>query len=55
MIGKSGDRKGRGFVSLPDGQEGPLWQRLGWMVAYWAGSVLVLGLVASAIRLMLKA
>ncbi|MDF7775424.1 DUF2474 domain-containing protein [Sphingomonas sp. AOB5] len=34
--------------------QAPLWQRLGWMVAIWAGSVTVLGLVAFVIRSWLK-
>lgn len=29
---------------------GPLWRRLLWMAALWAGSVLALGLVSLAIR-----
>nr|WP_294847430.1 DUF2474 domain-containing protein [uncultured Sphingomonas sp.] len=29
---------------------GPWWQRLGWMVAIWAMSVAVLGVIASIIR-----
>ena len=33
----------------------PLWQKLGWMAAIWAGSVLVLGAVGLVIRLWLKA
>lgn len=32
----------------------PLWRRLLWMAAIWAGSVAVLGLVALAIRAMIK-
>lgn len=28
----------------------PLWQRLAWLVAIWTGSVIALGIVASAIR-----
>lgn len=32
----------------------PLWQRLGWMVAIWAGSVAALGVLAYAIRWWLK-
>jgi len=35
--------------------EGPLWQRLAWMAAIWAGSVAFLGLIAFIIRLWLKA
>ena len=34
----------------PDRAPGPLWQRLGWMMAIWAGSVLALGVVAMVIR-----
>ena len=33
----------------------PLWHRLGWMFAIWLASITVLGLVASVIRLWLKA
>jgi hypothetical protein len=29
---------------------GPLWQRLAWLAAIWAGSVAVLGLIAAVIR-----
>lgn len=40
-----------------DGAEGadahPLWQRLGWMVAIWTASVLVLGAVAYMLKLWL--
>jgi hypothetical protein len=32
----------------------PLWRRLAWMAAIWAGSVTVLLIVAMLIRLMLK-
>lgn len=32
----------------------PLWQRLLWFVALWAGSVAALGIVGYAIRLVLK-
>ena len=31
----------------------PLWKRLAWMAAIWAGSVTVLGVVAYAIRAVL--
>ena len=30
----------------PPGGEAPLWRRLGWLALYWAGGVLVLGVVA---------
>ncbi|MFZ1743369.1 MAG: DUF2474 domain-containing protein [Pontixanthobacter sp.] len=33
--------------------EAPLWQRLGWMAAIWAGSVAALGIVGWIIRLWL--
>lgn len=33
----------------------PLWQRLGWLIAIWAGSVLALGLVAGLLRLLMRA
>jgi len=32
----------------------PLWKRLGWMAAIWAGSVAALGVVAGLIRWWLK-
>ncbi len=32
----------------------PLWQRLGWMLLIWAGSVLALGVVGWFIRWWLK-
>ena len=34
----------------PPGELAPLWQRLGWLVVYWAGGVLVLGVVAMILR-----
>jgi len=34
---------------------GPLWKRLGWMIAIWAASVAVLAIVAMAIRAVLHA
>lgn len=33
----------------------PLWQRLGWLLAIWAGSVLALGVVAGLLRLFMSA
>jgi Protein of unknown function (DUF2474) len=33
--------------------EAPLWQRLAWMAALWAGSVAVIGAVAFVLRLWL--
>ena len=33
----------------------PLWHRLGWMFVIWLASITVLGLVASVIKLWLKA
>ncbi|HTN15093.1 MAG TPA: DUF2474 domain-containing protein [Sphingomonadaceae bacterium] len=38
-----------------DADDAPLWRRLLWMAALWAASVTVLGAVAYAIRLWLKA
>lgn len=32
----------------------PLWKRVVWMIAIWAASIMALGLVAAAIRLLLK-
>lgn len=32
----------------------PLWRRLAWMIAIWAASVTVLGLIASVLRLWLR-
>jgi hypothetical protein len=33
----------------------PLWKRLGWMIMIWTASVCALGLIASLIRMCLKA
>lgn len=33
----------------------PLWQRLGWLVLIWSGSVLALGLVSYLLRLAMNA
>lgn len=38
-----------------DDDAGPLWRRLAWMVAIWAASVAALGVVAMAIRGVLRA
>ena len=34
----------------PPGGEAPLWRRLGWLAVYWAGGVLLLGVVAMILR-----
>jgi hypothetical protein len=36
-------------------QKKPLWQRLGWLVVIWAGSVLALFIVASLLRMFMTA
>ena len=36
-----------------DPDDAPLWHRLGWMAAIWAGSVAALAVVAGALRLAL--
>jgi hypothetical protein len=33
----------------------PMWQRLGWLVLIWAGSVLALGAVSYLLRLFMQA
>ncbi|MXO67214.1 DUF2474 domain-containing protein [Altericroceibacterium endophyticum] len=33
-----------------EADDAPLWQRLAWMTAIWAGSVAVLGVVAWVLR-----
>jgi len=33
----------------------PLWQRIGWLVVIWSGSVLVLFVVASLLRMFMTA
>ena len=41
---------------MPDEQEKkPLWQRLGWLIAIWAGSVLALGVVSWLLRMFMQA
>jgi hypothetical protein len=41
---------------MPNAQEKkPFWQRLGWLLVIWAGSVLALGLVAGLLRLFMQA
>lgn len=39
---------------MAEDDAGPLWKRLAWMAAIWAGSVVALGVVATVIRLWLK-
>ena len=39
---------------VPERAPGAWWQRVGWMVAIWAGSVLALGVVAGVIRVWLR-
>ncbi len=42
-------------ITTDDGEvRKPVWQRLLWFVALWAGSVAVLGIVGFAIKLVLK-
>ena len=36
------------------GRSDTLWQRLGWFVGLWAASVVALGLVALAIRFIIR-
>ena len=41
---------------MPEKQETkPLWQRLGWLLLIWAGSVLALGAVSYLLRLFMQA
>lgn len=35
---------------MPSEDAGPLWQRLAWLAAIWAGSVAALGVVALGLR-----
>jgi hypothetical protein len=37
-----------------DEPSGPLWKRLLWFLAIWAGSVAALGIVAGALKFVLK-
>jgi len=37
-------------MNAPGSDTTPLWKRLAWMVAIWAGSVTVLGIVAQILR-----
>ncbi|MGF6590264.1 DUF2474 domain-containing protein [Pseudomonas sp. 2835] len=43
---------GKGTI---DEEKKPLWQRLGWLVAIWVGSVVSLALVAWLMRLFMSA
>ncbi|PSS58232.1 DUF2474 domain-containing protein [Pseudomonas sp. BBP2017] len=38
-----------------DEEKKPLWQRLGWLVVIWAGSVVALGIVAWLMRMFMAA
>lgn len=38
----------------PDSPRSPLWVRIGWMLALWGGSVLVLLGIASVLRVILR-
>ncbi|GEM_PF-478122 len=40
-----------GQTKKPLAEESPLWKRLAWMAAIWAGSVATLGVVAWLLRL----
>jgi len=48
-----------GKDSVRDDEDGalkkPLWQRLGWLVVIWSGSVLALFIVASLLRMFMTA
>ena len=45
------DREPGAMGDAPNDEEAPLWQRLGWLVLIWAGSVAALGAVAYVLRL----
>jgi hypothetical protein len=36
-------------------QAKPLWQRIGWLITIWAGSVLALAVVAYGLKLVMRA
>ena len=40
-------------LESPSKENGPIWQRLGWLGVIWTASVMVLGIVAWLIRLAL--
>ncbi|MDH0748052.1 DUF2474 domain-containing protein [Pseudomonas sp. GD03842] len=47
---------GKHVVREDDGSaKKPLWQRLGWLVVIWSGSVLALFVVASLLRMFMTA
>ncbi len=47
---------GKDSLSEDDGAvKKPLWQRLGWLVVIWSGSVLALFVVASLLRMFMTA
>jgi hypothetical protein len=40
---------------IEQAEKKPLWQRLGWLVVIWTGSVLALAIVASLMRMFMNA
>lgn len=42
-------------MAVDNPEKKPLWQRLGWLLAIWTGSVLALGAVSYLLRLFMNA
>ncbi|BBP81349.1 MULTISPECIES: DUF2474 domain-containing protein [Pseudomonas] len=42
-------------MAVDNPEKKPLWQRLGWLLAIWTGSVLALGVVSYLLRLFMNA
>ncbi|MCU9950877.1 DUF2474 domain-containing protein [Pseudomonas solani] len=42
-------------MAVDNSEKKPLWQRLGWLLAIWTGSVLALGAVSYLLRLFMNA